>query len=189
LLRTLRAQRKPPDSVFYRLAFIGQALALGLVAYGFTLSGHVSVLDAWLRAALAFHVAAMAIWVGMLLPLRWCCDDVESGGLGELMRRFGRLGIGLVAALASSGVFMLLNLIDIIELFTTEYGRLMLFKLGAFVGLLAIAALNKLRHVPVLHLPGGSRALARSIDRELVVAMTLLLVTAVVTTLFGPATH
>ena len=32
LLRTLRAQRKPPDSVFYRLAFIGQALALGLVA-------------------------------------------------------------------------------------------------------------------------------------------------------------
>ena len=171
LLRTLRAQRKPPDSVFYRLAFIGQALALGLVAYGFTLSGHVSVLDAWLRAALAFHVAAMAIWVGMLLPLRWCCDDVESGGLGELMRRFGRLGIGLVAA------------------FTTEYGRLMLFKLAAFVGLLFIAALNKLRYVPVLHLPGGSRALARSIDRELIVAMVLLLVTAVVTTLLGPATH
>ena len=83
LLRTLRAQRKPPDSVFYRLAFIGQALALGLVAYGFSLSGHVSVLDAWVRAALAFHVAAMAIWVGMLLPLRWCCGDVESGGLGE----------------------------------------------------------------------------------------------------------
>ncbi|MDG2163234.1 MAG: CopD family protein, partial [Gammaproteobacteria bacterium] len=185
----LRAQRKPPDSVFYRLAFIGQALALGLVAYGFTLSGHVSVLDAWLRAALAFHVAAMAIWVGMLLPLRWCCDDVESGDLGDLMRRFGRLGMGLVAALASSGVFMLLNLIDLIELFTTEYGRLMLFKLGAFVCLLSIAALNKLRHVPVLHLPGGSRALSRSIDRELIVAMVLLLVTAIVTTLLGPATH
>jgi putative copper resistance protein D len=189
LLRTLRAQRKPPDSVFYRLAFIGQALALGLVAYGFTLSGHVSVLDAWLRAALAFHVAAMAIWVGMLLPLRWCCDDVETGDLGDLMRRFGRLGMGLVAALASSGAFMLLTLIDLIELFTTQYGRLMLFKLAAFVGLLSIAALNKLRHVPVLHLPGGSRALARSIDRELIVAMVLLLVTAVVTTLLGPATH
>ena len=125
----------------------------------------------------------------MLLPLRWCCGDVESGGLGEQMRRFGRLGIGLVAALASSGVFMLLNLIDIIELFTTEYGRLMLFKLAAFVGLLFIAALNKLRYVPVLHLPGGSRALARSIDRELVVAMSLLIVTAVVTTLLGPAAH
>ena len=189
LLRTLRAQRTPPDSVFYRLAFIGQTLALGLVAYGFSLYGHISVLDAWVRAALMFHVAAMAIWVGMLLPLRWCCEDVESGGLGEQMRRFGRLGIGLVGALACSGVVMLLNLIDIIELFTTEYGRLMLFKLAAFVGMFSIAALNKLRYVPALHQPGGSRALARSIDREVVVAMILLLVTAVVTTLLGPATH
>ncbi len=67
LLKTLNTQRKSPEPAFYHIASLGQALALALVAYGFTLSGHISLLESWVRAALTNHVAAMGIWLGMLL--------------------------------------------------------------------------------------------------------------------------
>ncbi len=44
---------------------------------------------------------------------------------------------------------MLLSLIDIVDLFTTDYGRLVLLKLAAFTVVLLIAALNKWRYVPL----------------------------------------
>lgn len=189
LLKTLNTQRKSPEPAFYHIASLGQALALALVAYGFTLSGHISLLESWVRTALTIHVAAMGIWLGMLLPLRWCCADVESNTLVMLMTRFSRLGFGVVATLVVTGIAMLLSLIDIVDLFTTDYGRLMLLKLAAFTVVLLIAALNKWRYVPALSLPGGAQKLARSIDREILIAATLLVITAVLTTALGPSSH
>lgn len=189
LLKTLNAQRKSPEPVFYHIASFGQALALTLVAYGFTLSGHISLLDPWVRAALTIHVAAMSIWLGMLLPLRWCCVDMETNVLIMQMARFSRLGIGLVATLVITGIAMLLSLIDVADLFITDYGRLMLLKLMAFTALLIIAALNKWRYVPALSLQGGNQKLVRSIDREICGAAALLVVAAVLTTALGPSSH
>ena len=92
LLRVLRQQKTVPPSAYYRIAWIGQLLALGLVAYGFTLVGHVSVL-AWLpRLALLVHVTAIALWFGMLVPLRWCCADPSLPRLQRQMQSFSRLG-------------------------------------------------------------------------------------------------
>ena len=105
------------------------------------------------------------------------------------MARFSRLGIGLVATLVITGIAMLLSLIDVADLFTTDYGRLMLLKLMAFTALLIIAALNKWRYVPALSLPGGNQKLVRSIDREICGAAALLVVAAVLTTALGPSSH
>jgi putative copper resistance protein D len=189
LQKTLNAQRKSPEPVFYHIASFGQALALALVAYGFTLSGHISLLDPWVRAALTIHVAAMSIWLGMLLPLRWCCVDMQMDPLIKQMTRFSRLGIGLVATLVFTGITMLLSLIDVVDLFTTNYGRLMLLKLVAFTAVLLFAALNKWRYVPALSLPGGNHKLVCNIDREIFGAAALLIVAAVLTTALGPSSH
>lgn len=189
LTRVLGLQRQAPELAFYRIAYAGQTLALGLVLYGFTLSGHVSVLSWPSQLALVLHVATVATWVGMLFPLRWACNDPDTASLQKTMRRFGRLGIALVAVLSVSGAVLLLNLIDPIALLTSSYGRLLLLKLGGFVGLVAIAAQNRFSYVPNLEQEGGARALRRSIDREIALALTVLLVAAAVSTLLGPATH
>jgi putative copper resistance protein D len=81
------------------------------------------------------------------------------------------------------------------ELFTTDYGQLLLLKLGLFGVLVGIAAMNKLRYVPQLltvdrsaELP-SRLALRVSIDREIAIAVALLVLTTVVSTLLGPAAH
>ncbi len=189
LLRALRQQKSAPPPAYYRIAWLGQLLALGLVAYGFTLIGHISVLE-WLpRSALLLHVSAVAVWFGMLLPLRWCCDGPSVSGLQAQMQRFSRLGICLVIALIVSGVTLLLSLIPLSELLTTSYGRILTVKLGLVVLLVALASLNKWRHTPRLQQVGGALALRSSIDREIALGMALIVVSAVVSTLLGPAQH
>jgi putative copper resistance protein D len=195
LLRVLTLQRATPPVSFYRIALVGQSLALGLVAYGFTQLGHISVTTPLAKIALILHVAAMGGWVGMLLPLRWCCSALSNASLAALMQRFSRLGIALVIVLLSTGGVLLLTLVSPSELFTTDYGQLLLLKLGLFGVLVGIAAMNKLRYVPQLltvdrsaELP-SRLALRVSIDREIAIAVALLVLTTVVSTLLGPAAH
>lgn len=189
LLRVLRQQKTVPPSAYYRIAWIGQLLALGLVAYGFTLVGHVSVL-AWLpRLALLVHVTAIALWFGMLVPLRWCCADPSLSRLQRQMQSFSRWGIGLVVVLVLTGATLLLSLIPLADLFATSYGRVLCLKLLLVAAVLVIASFNKWRHVPRLELEGGRCALRSSIDREIALGVALVLVSAAVSTLLGPAEH
>jgi len=78
---------------------------------------------------------------------------------------------------------------DVSELWTGDYGRLVLTKLLLVSFLLALAALNHLRLTPRLFAydVGALRALKRSIMAELAVAGCVLLVTAAMTTLAGPS--
>lgn len=187
LLRVLKQQKAAPPPAYYRIAVIGQLLALAPVVAGFTLVGHVSVL-AWLpRLALLLHVAAIALWFGMLVPLRWCCADPSLPRLQAQMQRFSRLGLWLVAVLMLTGATLVLNLIPLADLVATSYGRVLCLKLLLVTAVVGIASLNKWRHVPRLELEGGRTALRSSIDREIALGLALVLVSAVVSTLVGPA--
>jgi putative copper export protein len=81
-----------------------------------------------------------------------------------------------------------LMLTDVRELWTDDYGRLVLTKVLLVCCLLALAALNHLRLTPRLFAydTGALRALKRSILAELAVAGCVLVVTAAMTTLAGP---
>ena len=77
-------------------------------------------------------------------------------------RRFSLLGTISVVALLASGVvnsWMLLG--SPRDLMTTDYGRLLLLKIGLFAAMLAIAAVNRFHLTPRLPAAVALRALAQ----------------------------
>jgi copper transport protein len=159
------------------LAATGAAIALA----SFALSGHVVTAGPyWLTApVLVVHAAAAAFWAGALLPL-WRAIRLLGADAVPLVRRFSRLAIAIVPVLLAAGlVIATLQVETPGALIDTEYGRILLLKLVAVTGLLAVAALNKLRLTPALA-RGEARAavtLRRAIGVEAALVAAILLAT------------
>ncbi|MFO7857285.1 MAG: CopD family protein [Paracoccaceae bacterium] len=166
------------------------ALGALAVAASFAFAGH-TLRDP--RAALAvtvtLHVAAAAWWLGGFAPLRRAARHAPPPEAARLAQAFGRGALGVVALLVAAGVGLLVLIAGSpLAALETGWGRLLALKLVAVVGLLALAALNKLRLAPALAAdrPGAGRALRRSIAAEAALALAILLATAAMTTLGGP---
>ena len=70
------------------------------------------------------------------------------------MRRFGWLGLICVVALLASGLLNAWNLLaEPRDLLITDYGRLLLAKLGLVAAMIAIAAVNRCRAHPACRRP------------------------------------
>jgi len=157
--------------------------------------GHVHALSAlrgaWLPAlAIVLHLLGVAFWLGALIPLLLVARDADMSRIAATARRFGTAALIVVGFLVAAGAGLLCLLLrDVSELWTGDYGRLVLTKLLLVSFLLALAALNHLRLTPRLFAydVGALRALKRSIMAELAVAGCVLLVTAAMTTLAGPS--
>lgn len=188
-IRALGTLREAPPVAYYRMAQTGQVLAFGLLAYGFTLIGHIAPMSSLVKGALLFHVVAASVWLGMLLPLYWCCGESSLERLGRQMRAFSMVGVVTVMLLIVSGLVLLLTLLDLSELLSTSYGQLLTLKLLFFISLLGIAAQNKWRYVPRLSETGGVNLLRGSIRRELICAGFLVVLVATLSTMLGPASH
>ncbi|TAJ19857.1 MAG: hypothetical protein EPO47_02550 [Rugosibacter sp.] len=139
---------------------------------------------------LCLHLLAVTFWLGSLWPLHRStyADDIEN--IAVTMKRFGRLATIVVGLLIAVGVVLLWLLLEKpAALWGTAYGQLFVIKLFCVALLLALAAMNKLRLTP--QLLGGKRVtvlkLRRSIKVEIVVASLILLATATLTTVTGPA--
>jgi len=164
-------------------------------ATSFAWVGHVHSLSAlrgaWLPAlAIVLHLLGVAFWLGALIPLLLVARDADMSRIAATARRFGTAALIVVAFLVAAGAGLLCLLLrDVSELWTGDYGRLVLTKLLLVSFLLALAALNHLRLTPRLFAydVGALRALKRSIMAELAVAGCVLLVTAAMTTLAGPS--
>ncbi|MBV9878512.1 MAG: CopD family protein [Verrucomicrobia bacterium] len=98
------------------------------------------------------HLVAAAFWPGGLLPLLLLLlkqDRAAPQGdrmfIAEVVRRFSGLSLVVVGILVATG---LLNTYFIVgspgALFTTDYGRLLLFKIVLFILMLGLGALNLL---------------------------------------------
>lgn len=157
-----------------------------LVAGSYACTGHLHGHGPPARLLVAVHVGAMSLWIGTLLPLWWICRG-EPADVQRDMRDFGRLAGGIVAALVLSGASMLVLLVEHpMQLTMTDYGRGLLLK-GLLVGaLLFLASGNKWKRVPRLFEPGVQTRLAWAIGLEWGLAVAVLLLTAAVTSLFGP---
>lgn len=178
-----------------RLALLLVLLATFVFAWSFAILGHTNLLSMDVRLMQGVHLIAVSVWVGALYPLyRLCSGNRDSDGavLALLMRDFGRAGWGFVVILLATGLYLIVALVGSWEaMLSSDYGRLLLLKLILVSGLLVLGSLNKFRLVPALHDTTQQEAatvrLRRSIIAEMVLAAIILLATATLTTLTGPA--
>lgn len=170
----------------------GAAVAL---AASPALSGHAAavagrpVLPIVLDAA---HVFGASAWIGSLaallviaLPLA-----VRSGNhdaLAVTVATFSPMALFGAAVAAFTGVAgAIFHIPSLDQLFTTSYGQTVLFKFAAVVVVLALGAFNWRRVRPRLGNAAGSATLRRSATTEFLLAIFVLLITAVLVALPTP---
>jgi putative copper resistance protein D len=150
------------------------------------------------------HLLMAGLWIGALLPL---CVLVlrmlrRSAATSEYelafgLSRFSSVGVPLVAVLLLSGVvnsWFLIGPAAWPSVLTTLYGRLLLAKVGLFVLMLALAAINRLRLTPRLqHAASAAQsdiavwhALRATLMTETTLAMFVLGLVAMIGTLEPP---
>ncbi|WDD99054.1 copper resistance D family protein [Thalassomonas actiniarum] len=164
--------------------------ALPVLAYSFTFIGHNADIGGIAKWLIAFHVLALAWWIGALYPLWLSCRILEQKALYALMHLFGRLAMVIVGILLISGVSLLVMFMDSpAELITTPYGQLMLLKFLLVSAILLMAAWHKFHLVPAVHhgKKQDCQHLQKSISVEIWVAAVILAVTSVLSTVMGPA--
>lgn len=162
--------------------------SLFLLAYTFTLIGHVSELGVFEKVLLMIHVLVMAWWFGALFPLKQACHEQDYDQLYSLMDKFGRQASISVSLLLVAGLWLAFQLVGTLAaLFSSSYGQTLLLKLTLVVSILGIAAKHKLKLVPQLKNNDGREALSKSISIEMVVAFAILSATAGLTSVVGPA--
>ena len=160
-----------------------------LVAVSFAFTGHSVELGFLPRLLVAVHLVGVSYWVGAFYPLRGLTRGADLRRIATIMKRFGDIALFVVGALILAGALLLWIVLETpLALFASDYGRLLAVKLLFVVGLLSLAAANKLILTPAL-LTGDISASARlriSIDAELALGAIILTVTAVLTTVSGP---
>jgi len=150
------------------------ALAVGLIG-ALALAGHAvgaSGSEGFVHpAADALHLVAAAAWVGTLLPLGLLLGaSGHDAAPVEVVRtatlRFSTLGLVSVATLILTGAVNTWYLAGSIAALTeTDYGRLLLAKIALFLGMVVIAAVNRLRFTP--RLVQGANVAAKDALRQL----------------------
>jgi copper resistance protein D len=140
------------------------------------------------------HLLAAGAWLGglpafalLLATARRNSATVWSALAIDATSRFSLLGIVSVAALLASGAVNSWNLLaGPRDLLTTDYGRLVLLKIGLFGAMVGIAAVNRYHLTP--RLPAAMRALQRNSLCESGLGLCILLFVGVLGTL-APSAH
>ncbi|MCO6005599.1 bifunctional copper resistance protein CopD/cytochrome c oxidase assembly protein [Actinoallomurus purpureus] len=108
-------------------------------------------------SGLAMHVVALAPWIGGLLVLGWHAAH-DGDHLGVAAHRFSRMALWCFVAVGVSGVANAISrLPDPAQLFTSDYGRLVLVKAVLFTLLGLAGWLHRERTLPAVmaHNPKG----------------------------------
>ncbi len=189
-LTHIARRHKPPTQRFFALLLSCNAIFLLILAFSFGQSGHVATLSMLAQAAVLLHVLAMALWIGSLFPLLLVTRELDAAAARVILERFSRVGLITVAILLLSALTMAIELLaSPAELLNSSYGIALLIKMLLVSGLLLLAALNKFRLLPQLSQPAGLLNLDRSIRGEMALAVLVVAVTAVLSTVVGPASH
>jgi putative copper resistance protein D len=142
------------------------------------------------------HLLAAGAWLGglpalaMLLARAHGADDAAWRSLAVgAARRFSWLGIMSVATLLASGIINSWNLLGgPRNLVTTDYGRLVLLKIGLFFVMVGIATANRFHFTPRLPGDGALRALQRNSLAETSLGVCVMLIVGALGTL-SPSGH
>ncbi|MBD5785703.1 copper resistance protein CopC [Cellulosimicrobium terreum] len=162
----------------------GAALALGSLV----LVGHTRTFGpAWLVVTTdALHVTAGAVWLGGVVGLALVLAPsarVDPRRAAITVSRFSTLGAWLVLTLAITGTVLGWRILGTLDaLVSTSYGQALLIKVGVALCIVAVAAWNRYRLVPVVaggasSGTGGDAATARRrLGRTVAVEAALLVV-------------
>jgi putative copper resistance protein D len=138
---------------------------------------------------IALHLVAAAFWVGALAPLFIYARQHAPIQVALVAARFSRVAVVPVSVLVAAGACVLALLLEHpAALWSSDYGRTACLKLLLVATMLACAAVNKRLLTPRLarNDPYAVRLLRVSITAEMVLAFLILIVTAALTTLYGP---
>lgn len=170
-----------------RRALLWPAFGLALVlGAGLSLSGHSAVDSSWFTELADWvHLSAAVLWVGGLVQLAACVWPVAPELRRESFLRFARLAPLLIAVLLAAGVYLsILRLPALGDLWSTSYGQVLLVKLG----LVSLAlAWGGFHHFVVRPRLERTRWAGRSLVGEGAVAMTILLLAAILVNAKPPA--
>jgi copper transport protein len=165
------------------LLWIAFGLALGF-ASGLSLSGH-SAADAgasW-KSQLAdwVHLSAACLWLGGLVQLALVVWPLAPDLRRETFMRYARMAPVLIALLVTAGVYLsILRLPQLSDLWTQEYGQVLLVKLSLASIALAWGGLHHLFGRPLVARGHPlANKLSRSLLGEASVGMAVLLAAAV----------
>jgi copper resistance protein D len=134
------------------IAFVA---SLAWAGHGGATSGNAGYVHA---AADVFHLSAASAWLGGLIPLvlllrllRGFDEPAWAMIAYDVTGRFSNLGIIAVGTLLMSGMINAWFLVGgTANLFSTEYGELLQLKIALFVGMVCLAAANRLHLMPLL---------------------------------------
>jgi copper resistance protein D len=191
---------------FPQADWLALAVALGLTA-AIAWAGHAGATlgergDLHL-AADGMHLLAAAAWIGglvslvlLLLGVRHTRNLAWALLAEATVRRFSTLGIVSVAALLTTGMVNAWILVGSFHALTsTEYGRLLMLKIGVFAAMLAFAAVNRFWLTPGLVSSSGKeprvealRQLTRNCAIEIALGITIFVIVGKLGTLH-PAIH
>src|SRR5204863_160265 len=176
--------------------YTSRVYALGLAVRFIHLAGIILLVGAaatLLLAGRSDRPTALR-WESRVLALS-CAVAVLTLAAGLAARRFSRAALVCVLALVLTGTLNAATQVATVAgLVGTTYGRLLLVKLALLLPILALAAVNRRRHLPRLGGDGATvgrpamRRLARFVGWEAALALLLLAVVAVMSAT-PPARH
>ena len=163
-------------------------LLLIVLGRSFSLSGHSVSLHGGLQLLLSLHVVMVMAWLGSLYPLWKASHQLPVKALHLLMHRFGLYAQSVVALLILTGAIIVYSLLDSFsDLVNTPYGQWLSVKLLLVTLILLLAAYHKWRLVPrLLSTKQARTSLSRSISFEIFIAIAILFVTTIISSVVGP---
>lgn len=173
-----------------RLDRIAAPAGVALTLTSFVFMGHTSIhAERWLLAPLLLiHIVVAAAWFGSLWPLYLVARDAPPAAAGAFVTRFSAVATWAIPLIFVCGAIIAVVLIGSVAGFFTPYGAMVLSKTFGFALVMVLAALNKWRFGPstAAGLESAARGLRRSVAAEALLLATILMTTAVMTSLFAP---
>lgn len=164
---------------------VGVGVAMVGAATSSTLTGHISQQALPEHIALVLHIIAVSWWIGALPLLIAISYQHPPQCVKAIMLRFGHHAWLPVILLLVTGTGMLASLVDLPgALYRSLYGNIFIVKTVFVLMILGLAAWHKWQLVPKL--TRRQHTLARSIQIECLIAISILLATATFTTITGP---
>jgi copper resistance protein D len=145
----------------------------------------------------SLHLLAAGLWLGGLVPLGWLLRRArpawQDAGLAltrDAIRHFSQTGCVAVALIALTGAIASLLLVGSLRaMLGTSYGRLLALKILLFLGMVAVALINRFRLAPRISQDDlALNTLSRTVGVEQGLGLCILAVVSVLGT-WPPAIH
>ncbi|MBC2249996.1 copper resistance protein [Listeria sp. FSL L7-0123] len=163
-------------------ALLTETALIGYLIFAKAQNGHAAASADKIVSITAdmLHMIAASVWVGGILVLLFVLP--RTGKARAIWSRFAIVAIIAVASILVSGLLMaVMNIGQMANLFTTNYGKLLLFKIGLFL----LMALLGLGHYIYLKLKNQKMPF-KTILVELIIGTIILIVASVLTNVQTP---